>query len=370
MSSPSIYNSLIEDTAAAAESLLAMMQKEKTIYKTCDYLNPPLPLPESEDGSEDSTLITECDRLKIVDWCYSISDHYNLDRECVAIAMEMVDRFLSKPSHFSYDVLTERNKFQLLAMAALNIAIKTTQKIVVGCDFLAASSLGMYSVEDIEVMEMNILEGLSWRVCAPTSIQMAHYIVSLLLPHVDLPELTWGWILDEVRYQTEHAVRDYYLSTKRPSTLAVAAIFNSLEQIDQQDRQAILGALTLVLNVLEEDFDSPRDLLSARNKLLSLVEGHDATQDDTIVIEPIVIESSREVNVVLDLQVLDIEHQPAGYIVEKKSSTTSPRTSPGCVSLSCQENSLEECDPSLFEGFDNHACQFGLGCSGRISVFD
>ena len=139
-------------------------------------------------------------------------------------------------------------------------------------------------MEDVEGMEFRILEGLSWRIYAPTSIQMTHCILSLVLPHVNLQDSTWGFILDEVRFQTEYAVRDYYFATKRPSTVALAAIFNTLDQVDQQDHQAILHALLLIMN---EEFDSPKDLLVAKNRLQSFVRGNDAIVEESTVVSNI-----------------------------------------------------------------------------------
>lgn len=86
--------------------------------------------------------------------------------------------------------------------------------------FFADMSNGDYSINDIEDMELSILHSLSWRINGPTSIQIAHSILSLVLSHhTNLRESTWGFILDEVRYQTEHAVRDYYSCIQRPSTV-------------------------------------------------------------------------------------------------------------------------------------------------------
>jgi len=283
----SVYTSPSEDATAAAESLLVMLQKEQTIYMSYDYLHPP-PLRESDDS-----LITVSDRLQIVDWCYRAVDHCNIDRETVAIAMEMVDRFLSKPSHTSYNALRDRIQFQLLALAALNIAIKTNQSVVLGSDLLARTGQGMYSIEEIEDMEIKLLEGLSWRICAPTIIQMAYFIIMMIKPHVNLEEPMRGLILDEIGYQTEHAVRDYYLSMERPSTVAVAAIFNSIEHIDQQDRQSILDALKFALN---EEFPI-QDLLSARNRLLYAVENNNPADNETFVADSSAVTQTSILNI-------------------------------------------------------------------------
>lgn len=64
-----IYQTLSRDTKAAAESLWAMMQKEKT--SESNYLNQPF------------TIITASDWTKLADWCYSIVDRFQFDRENV-----------------------------------------------------------------------------------------------------------------------------------------------------------------------------------------------------------------------------------------------------------------------------------------------
>mmetsp|Transcript_1140 Transcript_1140/g.1992 ORF Transcript_1140/g.1992 Transcript_1140/m.1992 type:complete len:302 (-) Transcript_1140:202-1107(-) len=274
MMQPSIYGSLSNNASAAAESLNVMMHKEQSIYKICDYLRPSWPA--------DDIMVTEHDRLKIVDWCYSVVDQCQFDRETVAMAMGMVDRFLSKQSNITQDALRDRKQFQLVAMAALYISIKCNEKVALGSGFFSALSHDVYTAEEIEAMEMSILQGLSWRICAPTSIQMAHYILSLTLPHVNLKVSTWGFILDEVRFQTECAVREYCLATERPSTVALAAIFNTLEQVNRQDRQDILHALLFILN---RKF-APPDILEAAKEKLHRSIGANGTASDEVTIVP------------------------------------------------------------------------------------
>ena len=72
------------DYADAADSLSAILKKELTQYSRKGYLDP-----------SDPTVVTAADRKSLVDWCYCFADHYDLSRETVATAMEMVDRFLS-----------------------------------------------------------------------------------------------------------------------------------------------------------------------------------------------------------------------------------------------------------------------------------
>ena len=137
-------------------------------------------------------------------------------------------------------------------------------------DFFAAMSKGEYTTSDIETMEFTILNTLSWRIYAPTSIQMAHSILSLIVPHVSniLSEEnnTWGFILDEVQYQTECAVRDYTLCTQRPSTVVMAALFNTINMVSARDeRKVLLHALLLVMN--QGNFASLELIMGTRHRL-------------------------------------------------------------------------------------------------------
>jgi hypothetical protein len=260
--SPSI--TWTHDTSVA-ESLSVMMQKERSVYRSCDYLKEVL----VDDG-----VINEEDRTKMVDWCYSVVDICQLERETVAMAMEMVDRFLSnKSSTVAMDVRRDRIQFQLLTLSALYISIKISMEVALGSDFFASISRELYPVQEIEAMELILLQELSWCISAPTCVQMARHILTLLATHVTLEKTTWAAILDEVEYQAEHAVRDYYFVTQRPSTVAMAAIFNTVNRCGKHESQAIVRAVLSIIKNAE--FDSIEVILATRSKLYSVVYGQD-----------------------------------------------------------------------------------------------
>ena len=123
-------------------------------------------------------------------------------------------------------------------------------------------------------------------------------------------------------------MRDYYFVTQRPSTVALAAIFNALDQVDQQDRQDIFRAL---LFVMSEEFDSPKDLLAARNRLLVLVEGDDCVAEDSIVLS----DTLREVEACF------LNRGPEDRFDDQKEFIVSPSMrSPRSVSCCRRENVL------------------------------
>ena len=284
---------LSRNTEAVADSLAAMIRRELATYLCYDgYLNP-----------SDPNMITAGNRMKLVDWCYDIVDHFNFSRETVASAMEMVDRFLSMPSssadaaRVSDEALVDQSKFQLLTIAALYTSIKINEMVAISSDLFAEMCSHIYTVEEIEDMERTLLIGLSWRCHAPTAHQVGMSILSLLLPYVDIPEVTWGFLIDEVNYLTELAVRDYYFSasTQRTSTIALAAVFNVINDTSTKERRRreLLGAY---LRVIMEcfDFDHPNQIAAARSRLKSL------SRPKTLLQEEDVDERSLDVQISLD----------------------------------------------------------------------
>ena len=126
--------------------------------------------------------------------------------------------------------------------------------------------------EEIEAMERLLLSGLSWRCHAPTAHQVGLSILSLLLPYVDIPEVTWGFLMDEMKYLIELSVLDYYFSTQRTSTVALAAIYNAIcNNITSKDHQELLRtALSVIIECY--DFDPSKKISEVGRKLLSLIQ--------------------------------------------------------------------------------------------------
>ena len=201
--------------------------------------------------------------------------------------MDMVDRFLSMPSNCISDeaasivdeALHDQSKFQLLTISALYISIKINEKIVLSSDLFAEMCKRAYTAKEIEDMERQLLTGLSWRCYAPTAYQAGLHVLSLILPYVDIPEVTWGFLLDEVKYQIESSVRDYYFSTQRASTVAVAAILNAISDISTEECTELLGNF---LNVITEcfDFDDSKQISVARIRLQTLIANVDTLPED------------------------------------------------------------------------------------------
>ena len=273
---------LSKDYAATAENLSTILKKELTYYACKGYLN-----------SSDPTMITAADRMIVADWCYGVVDHYQLSRETVANAMEMVDRFLSVSAGPSalWDINSDvakagdnalhcHRQFQLLTVAALYSCLKAKDAMFSSDQF--AEACGIYTKEEIDAMEHTLLRGLSWRSNTPTAHQVGHATLSLLVPHVNLPEATWGFLLDEMKYQTEMAVRDYYFSTQRPSTIALASIYNAIESIssktDQEMRMMLNTFLLRIVGCFE--YGESMHINAARRRLQQLLRGDNVFEEE------------------------------------------------------------------------------------------
>jgi hypothetical protein len=276
---------LSRDTVAVADTLAAMIKREEEQLITSS---------SHEDGyldPSDPTMITADDRKKLVDWCYHFVDHCQLSRVTVASAMEMVDRFLSITSTcisnsadadattigaVSDEALRDQSKFQLLTVTALYVAIKVNERVALSSDLLAEMCSQVYTIKEIEDMERVLLSGLSWRCHAPTAHEVGLSILSLILPYVDIPEASWGFLMDAMKYLIELAVLDYYFSTQRTSTVALAAIYNATGDMRSKGHRERLRAF---LSVIMEcfDFDHFKQISKVRRRLQSLL-----LQDDDV----------------------------------------------------------------------------------------
>ena len=185
MSFPSIFSSLTADAISASESLSVMMEQERQCYFSNDYL------PNELHCHDGDSSVTHSDRTKIVFWMYSVIDHCQFDPETVAVAMGLVDRFLSRGKDNKITKQAVKNwwKYQLTAVSALYIAIKINESVAFDSDAFSAMSPDNYTAEEIKEMEMIILKGVEWRVWGPTSLQMANYILSLVFSRLHEDEL-------------------------------------------------------------------------------------------------------------------------------------------------------------------------------------
>jgi len=211
-------------------------------------------------------LIAPASRGKIVQWLYDCVDYLEIERECVAVAMGYVDRFMSiSIDDDNNDNNNDNNNarvvaraaanatvYQLVAISALFLAAKQSdvKLTMIDAEVLARVSHGSYSANEILDMENTLLDALRWRVCRPTALGVAHHVIALLNKRssssrtgaspddVDRRRRRTASVLDFTRLQIELSVSDYDASVlRRPSAVALASVLNSMELLDFTSRE-------------------------------------------------------------------------------------------------------------------------------------
>ena len=125
-----------------SEILSIIFEQERTIYKCHDYLSPGFQSRRTVEGSW---------RELICEWSFQVIDHFDFNRETVAISLSYLDRFVaSRPS-------LNRRTFQLAAMTTLYMAIKLFEPNRLKVSALVKLSQGSFVPEHIVMMEESIL---------------------------------------------------------------------------------------------------------------------------------------------------------------------------------------------------------------------
>ena len=94
-----------------------------------------------------------------------------------------------------------------------------------------------------------------------------------------------------IKYQTEHAVRDYYFSTQRPSTIALAAILNAIEWItpnSYQQKNDVGAHITRIMETYE--FVQESIITMCRNRLICLINGCKEEEEVKVMASTSVVE--------------------------------------------------------------------------------
>lgn len=215
-----------------------MRHQEVTGYKTLNYLR-------TMEGNDHADLCvrgnaplncedhvnSDC-RSRMVEWCFQVANFCKYEMETVEIAMSSLDRFLGTPQ--GNDALNDRKTFQLAAMTCLYTAIKVHEPEAIDPQMMSGLSRGVYSPKQFEAMEMTIMSAIQWRVNAPTSMSFVRLFLALL-PDAAIMGDELEAISEFANFQTEVAVGENTLVGISASTIALAAIANALQAVDDNE---------------------------------------------------------------------------------------------------------------------------------------
>jgi hypothetical protein len=205
-----------------------MLIKEATSYCRFDYLA------SSSTGVDTSSInipqpisnvVDESWRQKIIEWMYGVVDHCGLRRDSVAVAANYVDLCVIK------GIVQSRERFQLVAMTALQLAIKLYDSTVVKLDSLVKLGRGLFTENDVLATESEMLRVLGWQVHPPTSICFLRQYLSLLPASVSPIS---RYILTEItRFIAEVSVCMYNFINYPPSVVAYAGLIIAMARLDE-----------------------------------------------------------------------------------------------------------------------------------------
>jgi hypothetical protein len=212
------------------EDILTVMLRTEFKYRRSDYLSQ-----KSMDH------ILDCSwRQRIVEWMFGVVDHCSLRRDSVATASYYLDLCVER------GLISSRQEYQLAAMTALLIAIKMIDSTVVKLQSMVVLGRGLFSENDVIVMEKQMLRCLDWNVHPPTSLCFLHQFLRLL-PQSVAPAIRY-MIVEVTRFIAEISMCLYRFVEFPSSVIAYAGMLIAMERIDlhtlpQWQRHEVFGIM-------------------------------------------------------------------------------------------------------------------------------
>ena len=200
------------------DKVQTMMRQEQSVYLYRRYVKPPRTVKYLHEDPEDLIIWRE----KICHWTYSVIDHFGLSRKTVAVSINLFDRYLATQGNRCDGSLA-----LLVSLTTLYIAIKVHERKKIKLSTLAELSRCQFESKDIEEMEIQILQSLSWFVHPPIVVDFISHLLKFLPAVVPMPARKK--IFELSRYMAELSICDPLFMDHHPSTIAFAAIINVLE---------------------------------------------------------------------------------------------------------------------------------------------
>lgn len=192
----------------------------------------------------------------------------------------------------------DRRAFKLISAASLHLAIKVhfPHMIREVGSLIPELSRGDFSHRDVIAKEKELIHSLTWLMNPTTAQCIVIQVLSLL--HPCIPTFIRNKMARSALFFTELAVCDYYFTTSRKSTIAIAAFLNASEsavflpyeysdcEFDipfQNDWHAHIEEVCTHINFVIDW----QDILSARDRLWSLYRESSESASQLITSSPI-----------------------------------------------------------------------------------
>lgn len=165
-------------------------------------------------------------RLLMVKWSYNAVDKYDLDRSVVSFAFSYFDKFMSL-----YSDLADFECTQILAMTCLYVAAKvhSSRTAPFTISRLVRMSKGYFERKQIAEMEKRLINILAWYMNPPIPLLFVETVRHFLYNNRNLSSAKKDQVYDMTLYLIELSVCDHFFVTRRPSSVAAAALHIGLE---------------------------------------------------------------------------------------------------------------------------------------------
>ena len=192
-------------------------------------------------------------RHQMLEWAYTVAESFSVDREVVAVAFSILDRYVAIELEREEESPISREDFTLYAMVSMYIAVKNIvpfRKLTV--DTIMDMSRGFYSARDVISKEQDILTSLNWHVNPPTVIDFCRLYMRLFPGRLPFEVEAIG------QYIAELALDDVYFIAKSSSRVALATVLLATQRsgVSVKHTHGFLQNLRGTVNIESSEFDS------------------------------------------------------------------------------------------------------------------
>lgn len=201
-------------------------------YQCCDYLG------------DSSFVVTTDSRIEMLEWVEQVSVYLKFSHNISFATATLLDRFCQTDK--GQEVLDYLPDYRLATMSCLYISAKLHDpNVVVSSQAMSAFSKGMFSAQQVEAMELDILVSMNWRVHPPTALEFVTEFL-LLLP-CSISQDTKRKAYDHCQTHLQRSIYDYEaFCLTEASMMAFFAVQNALRSIRVDS--IILGHIASIMS--------------------------------------------------------------------------------------------------------------------------
>lgn len=292
-------NSRIDQEKEELMAIIYTMRRMEDLYLPDDYLR--LMDDDDDDSSSKFMPIDKHWRSQMVEWCYTVSDHFDMNRDTVAIAMNNFDRFMSIlllcEDEENEEVVGNMNTsindlngvvfYQLSVMVCLYTAAKIHEAVAIEPKIISLMSRGVYTEQQVVDTELTILRTIQWRLNPPTPMSFVHNFLSMIpIEIIGDPETEeYKMILELTKQQIELAIKDYSFVCSYASSTALAALTNAIQAIkastaitttstdDDSSSSLKFKLQKTISSIITDNNMCPEDFVQYQDRCWDLVKG-------------------------------------------------------------------------------------------------